>query len=565
MPGFKAKQFLCDEKGAISIIAALALIPLLAAAALVIDVGTLYYARRNLQAATDAAALAAVRDPLHAQAVAQAVFTRNGYSDATLTVTGGVYSADEALAVSARFVPGNSGVNAVQVRATRKQRTYLAPVLGLGSLSTLATTATAARLPTASFGAGTRLAALDNGLANAVLGRMLGSSLSLSAIDYESLLNTNIDALTFLDALAVQAGVSGSYRQLAQSNVNIGQILTAAIQTIDTADKSSGDTDGALLALKSLQAQIADAPPILLSNIVDLSPLEGRSIGDIGEVDGTGAAFNVMSLISASARTLAAGRLIDLGTALKVPGTNTTVTAKLAVGAPFAQIADGQVGARIRTAQIRMAIDVTLADLDPAGIPLTVTVPIYLEAASGAATLTALPCTRGGTLAAIAATTGAATLAYGSVSDAQLADFTTAATPAPAPIVSTALLGIPVTIAIQGGTNIAAAGPASLTFTQDDIDAGTIKSASAGNGAPFTALGGNLALSATILGDPGALNTMLNNLIAAVTGGLAPLIANVTGSLDMPLNSLLTTLGLSLGTMDVRVFGASCRAPVLVG
>ena len=523
MPGFRPRRFWRDTDGAISIVAALSLFFLLALAAIVIDIGSLYYGRRNLQAATDAAALAAVQDPANAQAVAADVFARNGYSD-TPVATIGVYTADESLSAEARFTPQSSGVNAVRVSATHLQRNYLAGIFGFGS-STLAARATAARLPTIAFGTGTQLASLNNGLVNSVLGQMLGSSINLSAIDYNALLTTNIDGLTFLSKLAAIVNVSGSYQQLASSNVSMGQIIEAMAQTLDTTGAASGDPANAALALQGLgtPSNVTTAP---LSQMLDLSPLMGRSIGGVGEVDGTGAQFNVMNILSAGARTVSQGHLINLGTSL-----GSLVTAHLTVGSPMAEIADAQVGSSIHTAQIRLALAVNVLNL--------IVIPIYLEAASGQATVTALPCRPGGTLAEIDATPGLATLQFGSVSDAQLEDFSTPVAPTPSSIVS------------GSAVTIAASGPTHLSFSQADIDAGTIKSASV-SAAPFTSLSTHVNLS-------------LSGLLAALLGSLTSSATSLIAGLDTPISNALAALGLQLGNMDVRVFGASCRTPTLVG
>ena len=153
------RNFLSDGSGAISIIGALSIAMLVALAAVVIDAGSLYYARRNLQATSDAAALAAVQNPSNASAIAASVFSSNGYANPSLVVTTGVYTANESSSAQSRFSASASGVNAVRVRATLQQPTYFSTYFGLGrEAMTLVAQATAARLPTASFGAGTALA-----------------------------------------------------------------------------------------------------------------------------------------------------------------------------------------------------------------------------------------------------------------------------------------------------------------------------------------------------------------------------------------------------------------------
>ncbi len=239
MPGFHPRHFIRDRSGAISIIAALSLAMLLAIAAIVIDAGSLYFSRRSLQATSDAAALAAVQNPASATAIAADVFSRNGYSSPTLVVTTGTYSANESLDAGARFTAGSSNMNAVRVKATLQKSVYFGTFMGLGQFFPIVTQSTAARVPTASFGAGTAVAQLNAGLTNALLGKLWGSSVSLSLIDYQALLNTNVDTLTFFNQLATDISVTGTYQQLANTSVTTGQILTALVETLNTSGAAS--------------------------------------------------------------------------------------------------------------------------------------------------------------------------------------------------------------------------------------------------------------------------------------------------------------------------------------
>lgn len=562
MPGFHLRFFLRDDSGAVSAVSALSLFMLLAIAALVIDSGALYFQRRDQQAVTDAAALAAVQNPASAASIAAAVFSQNNYQGQSLTVNAGTYTADETVAASSRFASPGSDLNAVRVRASLPGRAYFAGLFGLNS-PIIVTESTAARLPTTSFGAGTRLAALNAGLFNSLLGQLWGSSVSLSLIDYQALVSTNVNALQFLNALATNANITGSYQQLANASVTTGQVLGALV---DAAGSASGPSaPAALVALKSLQLQLPGPQAMTLSNVVDLSPLYGRSIGGIASTDGTGLQFNLMSLLSASARTVAGERLINLGTALTVPVTNSSISTRLAVGSQMAQVSAGKAGSSIRTAQIRLALNATITSVNLVVATAAVQVPIYLEAAFGQATLTAMPCQPGGTLAQIAATTGATSLKFGTVSDAALQNFSVAVTPVAAPVVAISLLGIPIQVNISGTTDIASSGPATLTFTQAEIDAATVKSAPYGSATPFNTLSTSLSLSTTILGNPGLLAGALNGLLSSLLTALNPVVINLVSLLDSPVNVLLTSLGLQLGIIDVRVFDARCRIPTLVG
>jgi uncharacterized membrane protein len=299
-----------------------------------------------------------------------------------------------------------------------------------------------------------------------------------------------------------------------------------------------------------------------LSELIDLTPLEGRSIGSIDSNDGP--QLNIMSLLSASARDAAANGTTNIGTAISIPIANSTVAVRIAAGSKFAQVADAQIGTTIHTAQIRMALTVTVTNLNLGLLSATVQLPLFLEVAPGQAQLIAMPCQSGGTLAQIQATSGVTTLSFGTVSDVALSDFSAPVVPVPTPIASISLLGIPIKINVAGSAGVNGSGPDTLSFSQDDIDAGTLKSPANANNTPFTNLGANMALSTTILGNAGLEAGLLNSELASLLTNLTPTVSNIFTQLNGPVNSVLTTMGVQLGTIDVRVFDASCRTPTLV-
>jgi uncharacterized membrane protein len=565
MSSLTVLKFLSSRSGAVSIISALSLMTLLAVAAITIDVGSLYFARRNLQAANDAAALAAVQNPANATAIAEAIFSRNGYSGETLTVSTGTYIADETLDAGDRFTADPAAANAVRVRVSIPRNTHFAWVFGLGNLATVTTQAIAARIPTASFAAGTRLAELDDGVANSLLGAAWRSNLSLSLFDYQAMASTNVALLPLLNQVATNIGVTSGYQQLAEANVTIGQIVEALIETANTPGASSGNTAGALLALQSLQLQLQPGQPVRLSDLIDFSFLYGRSIGGVVQTGEDGEQVNVMGLLSSSARSGLTGQTTDIGSALNIPGINASVTTRIASGTQMAQLANAEVGSSIQTGQVRVALTVTLTDINLGIATATVQIPLYLELAPGQATLNTMPCATGGTRAEVLASSGALSVQFGTVSDAVLRDFSNPVTPASAPIISTSLLGVPIQVNLSGTMQAATSGDQLLSFTQDDIDNGTVKSATNGSTAPFTALGQNMTVSTVILGDPGLLGSLLDSQLTTLTSALQPVLADLLSRLNSPTNDLLTTLGLQLGITDVRMFDASCRVPTLVG
>ncbi|MCJ2042981.1 hypothetical protein MKK58_00190, partial [Methylobacterium sp. J-078] len=121
-----------------------------------------------------------------------------------------------------------------------------APALGLGREIAIKVQSTAAMAQFASFTIGSGLAGLDAGVANAVLGAMLGKPLTLSVVDYNALASTRVDANRVLDALAPMLGLEvGNYSEIAVATATVGQ-LTAALQIASNAVTDGGRAASAL-------------------------------------------------------------------------------------------------------------------------------------------------------------------------------------------------------------------------------------------------------------------------------------------------------------------------------
>lgn len=554
------RRILRDERGAVSVVAALLLILGVGFSALVIDTGHLYLAKRRLQSRIDAAALAAVGDVPNAGAIVAKVLDLGGYSmDATIE-TGG-YSADSGMSVSQRFDSSASQSNAVRITKTITVPTILVGAFG-AQASQIRATATAARIPLTAFAAGTDLANISGGTLNSVLGGLLGTTLSLSLANYQALAAANVDALTFLDQLAAQAGIAaGTYGDLANTTVTIGQLIAAARATLNV--QPGGNSSAALDALNVISLQTPQAVSATVSQLADTAVWEKRRIGSIVRRTPGRAAINLFDLISATARVYGAGHLVALGSAISLPIAGTSVSARLVLGSPMSSIAVGGVGTTVSTAQARLALTVTAVSIDLGIASATVTLPVYLQLASGQARVAAIPCRDGGVRTTLSLMSQAGMAQIGAVSDADLADFDTAPNLAATPIVALNVLGIPVSI--KGGASLPlAAGSASRDFTQADIDAGTVKAAAGSDaGHVFSALAGRLTLAASSSG--GVLASTINDIVAnTVTPLLRGTLVTLLTALDPVTDTLLKTLGLRLGTIDTVVHGVSCGVPTLV-
>jgi uncharacterized membrane protein len=507
-----------------------------------------------LQAAVDAAALAAAGDPTNADAIAARVLAANGYSQAPI-VAAGAYTPDANLPIANRLDTMPSAQrNAVRVTQTIAVTGFLAPFLGAAGSSNIVATATASQIPMASFAVGTGLADLQEGQLNAVLGGLLGTTLSLSLINYQGLASTNVDALTFLDQLAAQAGVAaGTYGDLANANVTMNQLADAIRAALNI--HPSGNDGAALDALNLIALQTPASASALVSKLVDTALWQSRQIGSIVQQAPGQVTLNVFDLVSAMARAYGPGHIANLTT-----GIGTIITTRLAVGSPMASVALARVGTTAPTAQTRLALRIKMMALDILGTQVGVDLPIYLEVASGSATVTAIPCRADGTMVTLSAASQAASARFGSVaSDSDFMNFGTMPAVQPASgAVTLKILGIPLSIGVSGTFPLAAGAPTAQNFTQNDIDNGVVHSAS-GNGGLLSGLAGQIQFD-----PPGGLGTLVTNLLNPILNLLRPILVGVVSPLDSTVDTLLRTLGLRLGTIDTVVHGARCGTPTLV-
>lgn len=557
-----AGRFRSDERGVMSVLGAFFLVLGLSVSIVVVDVGHLYLAKRRLQSAVDAAALAAAGNPANADALARSALGRNGYQDDDLTVETGTYTADPALSVPARLdLASDTNPNAVRVTKAIATTDFFSGLFGGDGHSRVSATATAVRMPTVSFSTGSGLVSLSAGDINAVLGKLLGTNLTLTLANYTGLAQANIDALGMLNQLASQVDLAaGTYGDLASTNVTLGQLIAAARAELDI--HPNGQDSAALDALNVLSLEVPQGVSATLGSLIDTTLWKTRNIGSIVQQDSGQTVINLFDMVSAMARLYGAGHLADLGTGLTIPVTNTSVSAYLSAGEPMASISSGEVGTALNTSEVRLALTVTAADVNLGIARATVRVPVYVQMATGRAQVSAIPCNPGGTMVEMQATPMAVSAQIGSVDLGSLSDYGTIPVSGQPAIVSLSVLGIPVNIAADAAVTVAAGPAATLQYSRGDIDAGTVKSTGADTQHLMSGLVNNLNLTVQGSGITGAVNALVAGTVMPL---LKPLLASILSSLDPVVAGVLQSAGLQLGTVSVAVHGVSCGRPTIVG
>ncbi|RYE83907.1 MAG: hypothetical protein EOP19_12790, partial [Hyphomicrobiales bacterium] len=250
-------RFWRDQSGNMAILFAAAFSLSGVIGAIAVDAASLYHERRMVQAAVDLAAITAAAAPKDAETIVRVSLTEAGFDDPdAVRVVVGRFEANAALAPDDRFVPGGKPANAVSVRYEKLGTLHFArsfspsPLISAEGLATVT--------PEVSFSLGSRLASLNGGIANALLSTLLGTTVSLSVVDYNGLASARVDALAFLDALALEMNLEvGSYDELLQTEASAGDIAAALAKLTNGAEKAVLTTlslagDGSKVPLKKL-------------------------------------------------------------------------------------------------------------------------------------------------------------------------------------------------------------------------------------------------------------------------------------------------------------------------
>ena len=540
----QARRFGRARGGNVVILVALGSSLLMGAGAVGIDLGQVFQARRKAQGAADIAAMLAAVDPAKADTVARRSLGDNGYGTAQATVATGGYDASAPnVAPGSRFNPGVSPAHAVRVGLATTVPVTFGRAIGLPGSVPIRVTGTAASAQFAAFTIGSGTVGLSGGIANAVLGALLGAKLTLGVSDYNALASAKVDGLRVLDALAASLNLqAANYTDIVKANASVGQILMA----IRVAAQGSSATVAALSSILNALPNAGNLVPLgqvdALGDVAALAP--GRGLA--------GPSLQVMDILAATA-SLANGQnqvAIDLGAT--VPGLLST-RLTLAIGErrrSSGWVRPGSPNATVKTAQTRLLIEATVSA--PLGLG-TVYLPVYAEVASAQGTLRTLTCSgaNGGRQATIEVQTGVATLAIAAVNRASINGGTTS----PDLSQPAVLIGLPlINIGGRTVTNIGAT-TQTLTFTEADIANNTVRTVSSGN----------IAQSLT--------GSLLSNLSLNLNGfGLTPLLQTslattlslAAAPLDLVLDQVLRSLGVRIGYADVEMDGTLCSQAVLV-
>lgn len=571
-----SRRILRDKGGNIAISTALTLPLVVGVLALGVDYGYLTLQQRTLQQTVDLSAIAAASAIDKPEQAVLNYFRLNGQNlgvkteaglltfnglvpfdpataftdrDGYATLVKGRYVADPSKPVGKRFQAGAQPYDAVNLTVTQKGNLYFA-----GSFSKapeLSAAGMASQHKTAAFAIGSRAASLDGGILNALLGGLLGTTLSLKVMDYQALVSTNVNLLHVLDALAIDLNlIAGAYSQVAQAEITYGQLLKALGKTTGVTPAVGAVLSGLEKTLNQTQVKLR------LEEIVALGPLSENLIGQGNNLSVTA---TLMDILTAAATAANGSKQIAIDLANTVPGL-ASVKLNVAIGEPPVGTPPNAVGAPgtiVRTAQTRVSLKVAVDGLT-ALAGLKVEVPLYLELAHAEAKLADIRCygtARNNGSVDVDVVPGVASIGLGNVNQTAFENFGTTPRVTKATLVNALLVGIDGKADINAG-NLT---KKKLTFSANEINAGTVKNVSTSD--TLTSLVTTLLkrLELDIKLGPLAIGTP-----TLVTQALADTLTLLTKPLDTVLYNLLLTLGVRIGEADVKVTALSCQNPVLV-
>ena len=386
----RAGAFLRDEKGAIAVMGAIFLVLIAGTLALAVDSASLFVEKRRAQGAVDLAAIAAARDIAQADAAAQATIADNSVPQVKqIVLATGNYTADPAVPPLERFRPNALPLNAAQVELHNRAPIYFARMFLDEDSLPITTRATAVASAAAAFSIGSRLLSLNGGVLNALLGRMLGGNVSLTAMDYNALAGLNVDLFRFSDALSTKInGNVGTYDELVSADASVRDVIDALAEVA----RDTGGGSSAAIALQGLgNSTNAHNLPVPIGQIVNFGNHGSVEIGQGGSAFAVRA--SALSILTTAAQIANGTRQVEVVSKLSLPGL-LGLTVGITIGerpqsSPWIGIGERDV--RVYTAQTRVRL---LAEAGGSGLlsSATIRLPVFIDLASAEARLASVTC-----------------------------------------------------------------------------------------------------------------------------------------------------------------------------
>ncbi len=530
------------QRGALAVPMLLLLLGLITMLGL-IEVGYLYWARRDTQKVADLAALAGAQQ-LQACAAGNGsnsaaygnAHTENGFNGAgsALTISCGTWDPVANAGITDHFGPSGTGVapNSVKVLAQRP----VLPIWGFaGALPNVSTEAVASTAPPiAAFSVGTTLVNVNNTSTLSQLLKGVGIPLNnTSLVGYEGLANVNITPAGLLQQLGVEvpANISvGDLNTLLASQLS-AHALIDVLNAIVTVAGQQSLVNANVSLLNAITAQI---PNVTLGTVTlgSTSNAPGGLFAQIIAPDGSAQAalnaqVNALQLIATAIGVGTGRHAVQTQSGITL-GNLLNVTAATSVIEP-PSIGIGGVGTTAYSAQIRTFINITLSTssipLLGGIINLNLHLPMAIDLVTAQGVLTDLCDTlssSGAAQASIAVNSSLLKVCVGNITQANAFSTAAGCDQIPGANTPTLLFGLS-----AAGINLASLNTA---FAINPLPANGSGTLSAGQSAIIPEGGNPLAIGTTV---DNLINTLLAALLAnpnAQTGSTGSATASQTAT-----------------------------------
>jgi uncharacterized membrane protein len=560
-------RFAGATEGTYSILAAILAFVIIGFTGLAVDLGSIVYAQKRLQTATDAAALAATFDFTRSQSIAETALAANGPADAAVDQTYvGTYVDDPSLAAPDRFTLSAPG-NAVQLTTRYDAPVHFMRMFTGSPTVAVAASAVAYTLPLAGLAIGTGIADADLGQLNAAIEAVTSNPYNLTAAERDALEATRISIFRLFDRLAAATGSTANTIETVQSaSVDLPTLASAELAALSAQAPTPTPTETtAISALARIAGEASNAPSVPISEFLTLSAHQKRAAQDLISKATDSIGVPAMSILLGYMQMSRQNTLLNINETVGVPGLATiavdAVLSKSVIGGGAPGIAMvGPTGSSANSSQGRIRLTITALNpiqinLGLINLSLTPTIPIVADLGYGSATISEISCgpdILATTDVAVDAQSGAVHLYIGNVNNSQLSDLTQPIVPVPAQIVGTPL----VSVTAESQSDIAQSGLQTVHFSWDDITQGNVKTidGSSGLATALTDLNSSLAITVSNapLGTGALISSLLQTQVAAILSALQP-----------ELQSILASLGLRAGYMELRATAARCGIPAL--
>ncbi len=554
-----------------------------------LDIANIFWQRREMQRLADTAALAAGQmigagcDIARSNATGATRNSGSGLANLkasdTLTIDCGHWDPRNppggGSSGSPYFVPNAAPLNAVNVNVARTVPFLFAFQWNTPS-RVVSANATAASPDMNSFSIGTGVFNMsDSAPVNRLLNGLLGTTLNLNLASYQGLATSKVK---LADLIGVGPINAGTLDELLEQQVTLKNFVLTAANALNATD-----TANAVL----LQGIAANIKPLTvrLGDLIDLSTATPSAASL--------ASLNVFDTVLGAAQIANQANFVDLGTMVNLPNV-ASVGVKLAVIEP-PKIAVGPVGTVAHSAQVRAlleikALNITLPNVATATV---LNLPVYLEAASGTATLETLNCTpaRANASVKLAVETGLLSTCLTGITPSSMsgAGMSNAAICSQAAPVTNVAIGL--TLPLLGTVPVADVGVSALvplkatSATSQDITFGS-------GGVPGSAItdswvtvnqnGVGTALSTLVttlvaqtaltphvdllggLVSLSALTAPLSSLTGSIRTQLGTVVGALAGPLDNTVSPLLHMLGVDVGYSQIHQMSMRCGDVQLV-